>query len=98
MSSAFFLSFFLKKCTKFKNYYYICINKKKLRVMRTLYRTQEDAQRALKESGKTGYLSTADNRSNLEIDYDSFGGEALCWSGEVQAYRTDDGDIFAWWE
>lgn len=23
-----FLVFFLKKCTKFKNYYYICINKK----------------------------------------------------------------------
>lgn len=66
--------------------------------MRTLYRTQEDAQRALKESGKTGYLSTADTRSNIETDYDSFGGKALCWSGEVQAYRTDDGDIFAWWE
>lgn len=61
--------------------------------MRTLYRTQEDAKRALKESGRTGYLSMADNRSNLDIDYDSFGGEDICWSGEVQAYRTDDGDI-----
>lgn len=71
---------------------------KKIRVMRTLYRTKEEALKALKESGKTGYLSTADNRSNLDIDYDSFGGKALCWSGEVQAYRTDDGDIFAWWE
>lgn len=66
--------------------------------MRTLYRTKEEALKALKESGKTGYLSTADNRSSLDIDYDSFGGEALCWSGEVQAYRTNDGDIFAWWE
>lgn len=66
--------------------------------MRTLYRTKEEALKALKESGKTGYLSTADNRSNLDTDYDSFGGEALCWSGEEQAYRTDDGDIFAWWE
>jgi len=36
--------------------------------MRTLYRTKEEALKALKESG------------------------------EVQAYRTDDGDIFAWWE
>lgn len=71
---------------------------KHIRVMRTLYRTKEEALKALKESGKTGYLSTADNRSNLDIDYDSFGGEDLCWSGEVQAYRTDDGDIFAWWE
>ena len=71
---------------------------KNIRVMRTLYRTKEEALKALKESGKAGYLSTADNRSNLETDYDSFGGEALCWSGEVQAYRTDDGDIFAWWE
>lgn len=44
------------------------------------------------------FRSRADNRSNLDIDYDSFGGEDLCWSGEVQAYRTDDGDIFAWWE
>ena len=51
--------------------------------MRTLYRTKEEALKALKESGKTGYLSTADNRSNLSIDYDSFGGKALCWSGEV---------------
>ena len=66
--------------------------------MRTLYRTKEDALKALKESGKTGYLSAADTRSNLDTDYDSFGGEAPCWSGEVQAYRTDDGDIFAWWE
>lgn len=65
--------------------------------MRTLYRTKEEALKALKESGKTGYLSAADDRSNLEIDYDSFGGD-FCWSGEVQAYRTDDGDIFAWWE
>ena len=73
-------------------------NNLKNKIMRTLYRTQEDAKKALKKSGKTGYLSTADNRSNLDIDYDSFGGEDLCWSGEVQAYRTADGDIFAWWE
>lgn len=66
--------------------------------MKTLYRTKEEALKALKESGKAGYLSTADNRSNLDTDYDSFGGEDLCWSGEVQAYRTNDGDIFAWWE
>lgn len=65
--------------------------------MKTLYRTREDAQRAMKEAGKTGYLSEADHRSGLEIDYDSFGGD-FCWSGEVQAYRTDDDDIFAWWE
>ena len=48
---------------------------KHIRVMRTLYRTKEEALKALKESGKTGYLSAADTRSNL--DYDSFGGEAL---------------------
>lgn len=93
----FFLLFFLKRCTIFKYFLYICINKKTLRVMRTLYRTREDAQRAMKEAGKTGYLSEADHRSGLEIDYDSFGGN-FCWSGEVQAYRTDDDDIFAWWE
>lgn len=66
--------------------------------MRTLYRTRGEAKRALIESGKIGYLSTADNRSNLDIDYNSFGGEDICWSGEVPAYRTADGDIFAWWE
>ena len=49
----------------------------------------------MKEVGKTGYLSEADHRSGL--DSDSFGGD-FCWSGEVQAYRTDDDDIFAWWE
>lgn len=48
--------------------------------MRTLYRTKEEALKALKESGKAGYLSAADDRSNLDIDCDSFGGDGyMCF-------------------
>lgn len=64
--------------------------------MRTLYRTKEEALKALKESGKAGYLSAADDRCDLDIA-DGFGPH-FSWPGEVEAMRTDDGDIFAWWE
>ena len=64
--------------------------------MRTLYRTKEEALKALEESGKTGYRSTADDRCDLDIA-DSLG-RSFSWSGETECMRTDDGDIFAWWE
>lgn len=62
--------------------------------MRTLYRTKEEALKALKESGKTG-LSTADDRCDLDIA-DGLG-PYFSWSGETECMRTYDGDIFAWW-
>lgn len=63
--------------------------------MKTLYRTKKEALKALKESGKAGYLSTADDRCDLDIA-DGFG-PYFSWSGETECMRTDDGDIFAWW-
>ena len=65
-------------------------------VTRILYPTKAAALAALRESGKVGYLSAADDRSNLDIA-DGFA-PGFSWSGEVEAMRTDDGDIFAWWE
>lgn len=65
------------------------------RIMRNLYRFKSEALEALNESGKAGYLSSADDRSGLELE--GFG-PSFMWSGEIQAFRTDDGDIFAWWE
>ena len=49
----------------------------------------------MKASGKSGYKSTAD-AGRLEVMDERLrrGGVA----GEVNCYRTDDGDIFAWWE
>lgn len=60
-----------------------------------LYRFKNEALEALNKSGKSGYLSSADDRDGLELE--GFG-PSFNWGGEVQAFRTDDGDIFAWWE
>lgn len=65
-------------------------------VVRMLYPTKAAALAALEESGKDGYLSSADDRSDLDIA-DGFE-PGFSWSGEVEAMRTDDGDVFAWWE
>lgn len=65
-------------------------------VTRMLYPTREAALAALRESGKEGYLSAADDRSDLDVA-DGFA-PGFSWSGEVQAMRTNDGDVFAWWE
>lgn len=65
-------------------------------VTRKLYPTKAAALAALRESGKGGYKSSADDRSNLDVA-DGFAPD-FSWSGEVEAMRTDDGDIFAWWE
>lgn len=63
--------------------------------MKQLYRFEAEARAALKASGKTGRRSTAD-AGRLEVIDERLqrGGVA----GEVNCYRTDDGDIFAWWE
>lgn len=63
---------------------------------RKIYPTKEAALAALRESGKIGYFSTADDRSNLDVA-DGFAPD-FSWSGEVHAMRTNDGDVFAWWE
>lgn len=63
------------------------------KIMRNLYRFKSEALEALHKSGKTGYLSSADDRSGLDLE--GFG-PSFMWSGEIQAFRTDDGDIFAW--
>lgn len=65
-------------------------------VTRMLYPTKAAALAALRESGKEGYLSAADERGNLDVA-DGFAPD-FSWSGEVEAMRTADGDIFAWWE
>lgn len=64
--------------------------------VRVLYPTKAAALAALRESGKVGYKSSADDRSNLDVA-DGFAPD-FSWSGEVEAMRTNDGDIFAWWE
>lgn len=64
--------------------------------MRQLYLTYFEAHQALVRSGKEAELSSADDRCGLDIG-DGFDPD-FSWSGEVQAFRTDDGDIFAWWE
>lgn len=64
-------------------------------VTRALYPTKAAALAALRESGKVGYPSSADDRSNLDVA-DGFAPD-FSWSGEVAAMRTNDGDIFAWW-
>lgn len=62
---------------------------------RMLYRFKNEALEALNKSGKSGHLSLADDRDGLELE--GFG-PSFNWGGEIQAYRTDDGDVFAWWE
>ena len=63
--------------------------------MQQLYRFEREARKALTASGKSGYKSTAD-AGRLEVMDERLrrGGVA----GEVNCYRTADGDIFAWWE
>ena len=64
--------------------------------MRILFRKKAQAEAALKRSGKTGRKGVADCNAIEEIadTHLQLGGVA----GEVQCFRTDDGDIFAWWE
>lgn len=50
---------------------------------------------ALKASGKVARRSTAD-AERLEVMDERLQRGGV--SGEVNCYRTDDGDIFAWWE
>ena len=74
-----------------------CLTKKAvLSAGRALYPTKAAALAALRESGKVGYKSSADGRSNLDVA-DGFAPD-FSWSGEVEAMRTEEGDVFAWWE
>lgn len=63
--------------------------------MKKFYRFKNEALAALERSGKAGYLSTAEDWGGLELV--GFG-PGFGWAGEVSCMRTDDGDIFAWWE
>lgn len=65
-------------------------------VTRKLYPTKAAALAALRESGKEGYLSASDDPFELDLA-DGFAPD-FSWGGEVQAMRTNDGDVFAWWE
>lgn len=59
-----------------------------------IYNYKADAIKAAVESGKEFYQSTADESSRMDESNDwAFG----AWSGEVQAFRSLDGDIWAWW-
>lgn len=58
---------------------------------KTLYLTKEEAKRAADESGKKYYQSSATESNIEETDCN------IVWSGEVECYRTDDGDVFAWY-
>lgn len=64
--------------------------------MRILFRKKAQAEAALKRSGKTGRKGVADCRTIDEIDDEYLKEHGV--AGEVQCYRTDDGDVFAWWE
>lgn len=68
--------------------------KKRQQAVRVLYPTKAEALAALKESGKDGYESIAEDRDNLDIA-DGFE-PGFSWSGETGCYRTDEYDIFAW--
>lgn len=63
--------------------------------MKQLYRFEKDAFKALKASGKVAHRSTAD-AERLEVMDERLQRGGV--SGEVNCYRTDYGDIFAWWE
>lgn len=58
-----------------------------------LYLTHAEAQAAARKNGKTYYKSTCEC-GNLETA-ESAPSDAF---GETNCYRTDVGDIFAWWE
>lgn len=60
--------------------------------MKALYLTREEAEREIKATGKSYSVSSADE-SSIERTYCD-----ICWSGEVQCFRTDDNeDACAWW-
>lgn len=63
--------------------------------MRILFKNRELALAAAKSFGDF-YQSSADDRSNLDLDCSLPANFA--WSGEVDCYRNDLGDIFAFWE
>ena len=63
--------------------------------MRILFKTRDLAFAAAKSFGDF-YLSSADDRSNLDLDCSLPAN--FTWSGEVNCYRNNRGDIFAFWE
>lgn len=66
-------------------------------MLKILYKTKKQALKAYFKCGAAGYMSTVDSRTDLEFD-DSLGANFDSWAGETQCIRTDNSDIFAWWE
>lgn len=65
--------------------------------MRALYRYRNEAEKAAAESGKTTYKSTCDCWDDIDDIMDADLQRAGV-SGETNCLRSDDGDVFAWWE
>lgn len=66
--------------------------------MKVLAMTQAEAKNLAENSEKEFYLSTIDVYkldNGLTDEAQKVLDTAM---GETQCYRTDDGDIFAWWE
>ena len=61
--------------------------------LRVLFRTKAEAEAAAKNSGKSYYKSTCDCNG-----LDTAEGAPADAFGITNCYRTDTGDIFAWWE
>lgn len=65
--------------------------------MKALYRYRKDAEATAAASGKTTYKSTCDAWDDIDEFKDAeLQGNGV--AGETNCLRTDDGDIFAWWE
>lgn len=66
--------------------------------MKVLTINQYEAKALADQSNKEYYLSTCDV-DTLDYGYNKAAEDVLNSAmGETQCYRTDDGDIFAWWE
>ena len=65
--------------------------------MKTLYRYRKEAEAAAAASGKTAYKSTCDAWDDIdEIKDTDLQRNGV--SGELNCLRSEEGDIFAWWE
>ena len=65
--------------------------------MRTLYRYHKEAAEAAANSGKEFHKSTCDAWDDID-DIRDAKLQAAGVSGETNCYKTDEGDVFAWWE
>lgn len=65
--------------------------------MKALYRYHKEATQAAENSGKSYRKTTCDAWDDIdEIKDEQLQRGGV--SGEVNCYRTDEGDVFAWWE